>query len=222
MANSIVKKIQKVLGLTSDGIWGPKSQAALNKEIGKTGGKGNPTLIKIQKLLGVNADGFWGPISQQALNDKRDGGAAASAGVGASGGATASGGGGGGTGFKAEASSFADPKDVRDFQRCKAQGKTDQACFKVGDNGIGQFGKLTAQTHTPMVAIHKDDMIARWGSVMGAAHRIVNVTIGGKTIQASVEDRLGVPGRIDLNPACAKQLGLTPPFLIKNCVWSWA
>jgi hypothetical protein len=50
---------------------------------------------------------------------------------------------------------------------------------------------------------------------------MVSVTINGKTIQASVEDRLGVPGRIDLNPACAKQLGLNPPFLIKNCVWNW-
>jgi hypothetical protein len=205
MANSIVQKIQNVLGLESDGIWGPKSQKALNSEIGKTAGEGNPTLAKIQKLLGVEADGFWGPASQQAFNDQRDGG----------------GGGGGGTGFKATASSFADPADVRAFERCKAQGKTDQACFKVGDNGIGQFGKITAQTHTPMVAIHKDDMIARWGSVAGAAHRMVTVTINGKTIQASVEDRLGVAGRIDLNPAAAKQLGLTPPFLIKNCVWNW-
>jgi hypothetical protein len=25
----------------------------------------------------------------------------------------------------------------------------------------------------------------------------------------------------DLNPACAKQLGLKPPFLVKNCVWNW-
>lgn len=96
-------------------------------------GKGNPTLAKIQNLLGVEADGFWGPVSQEALNDQRDGGAAAS------------GGGSGGTGFKAEASSFADPADVRAFERCKAEGKSDQACFRVGDNGIGQFGKITAQ-----------------------------------------------------------------------------
>lgn len=209
MAKSTVQKIQTILGLESDGIWGPKSQSALNKEIGKTSGEGNPILVKIQKLLGVDADGFWGPVSQNALNNERDGGGAA---------ANTSAGGG----FKAEASSFADPADVRAFERCKAQGKTDQQCFKVGDNGIGQFGKITAQEHTPMVAIHKDDMIARWGSVHGAAHRPVTVTIGGKTIQATVEDRLGVAGRIDLNPACAKQLGLRPPFLVKNCVWNWA
>lgn len=212
MAKSTVQNIQGILGVKSDGVWGPKSQNTLNGEIGKTAGKGNPVLAKIQKLLGVEADGFWGPKSQKALNDELDGGAATGAGKGA----------GGGAGFKAIASSFADPADVTAFNKCKAQGKTDQECFKVGDNGIGQFGKITAQTQTAMVAIHKDDMIARWGSVMAAAHRTVNVTINGKTIQASVEDRLGVPGRIDLNPACAKQLGLTPPFLIKNCVWNWA
>ena len=207
MAKSTVQEIQDILGLDADGIWGPQSQKALNNEIGKTAGEGNTTLAKIQKLLGVEADGFWGPISQQAFNDELGAGAGTGA--------------GGGAGFKATASSFADPADVRAFQRCKAEGKTDQACFKVGDNGIGQFGKITAQDQTPMVAIHKDDMIARWGSVIAAAHRIVSVTINGKTIQASVEDRLGVPGRIDLNPAAAKQLGLTPPFLEKNCTWNW-
>jgi hypothetical protein len=123
--------------------------------------------------------------------------------------------------FLCVASSFADPADLEAFQMCKAEGKSDQACFKIGDNGVGQFGSLTAQTHTPMVAIHKDDMIARWGSVDAAAHRVVLVTIRGKTIRATVEDRLGVRGRIDLNPAAAKQLGLTPPFLEQECRWRW-
>jgi hypothetical protein len=205
MAKSIIEKIQTILGEDSDGVWGPKSQKALNDEIAGTGGEANTVLVKIQKLLGIDADGFWGPKSQQALNDERDEGS-----------------GPGGAGFNVTASSFADPEDVKAFKRCKAEGKTDQACFKVGDNGIGQFGKLTAQTEIPMVAVHKDDMIARWGSVMGAAHRPVTVTIGGRTIQATVEDRIGVTDRIDLNPAAARQLGLTPPFLVKNCVWNWA
>ena len=91
----------------------------------------------------------------------------------------------------------------------------------MGDNGIGQFGKITAQTHTPMVALHADDMKAKWGSVAGAAHRKVKVTIGSRSVIASVEDRLGVRGRIDLTPAAAKALGITPPFLMK-CTWSWA
>lgn len=207
MAQSIIEKIQAILDIDQDGIWGLKSQAALNKEIAGTGGDGNPVLVKIQKLLGVDADGFWGPISQQALNDNQDSGG---------------GPGGGGGGFTVTASSFADLADVRAFKRCKAQGKTDQQCFKVGDNGIGQFGKITAQEDTAMVAVHRDDMIARWGTVLAAAHRPVTVTIGGKTINATVEDRIGVKGRIDLNPAAAKQLGLTPPFLVPGCVWNWA
>jgi hypothetical protein len=94
-------------------------------------------------------------------------------------------------------------------------------CFKVGDNGIGQFGKITAQDQIAMVAVHADDMIARWGSIAGAAHRPVTVTVNQKTIQATVEDRIGVKGRIDLNPAAAKQLGLNPPFLVP-CIWNWA
>jgi hypothetical protein len=204
MAKSIIEKIQTILGEESDGIWGPKSQKALNDEIAGTGGDGNPVLARIQNLLGVEVNGLWGPDSQQALNDERDENS-----------------GPGGDGFNVTASSFADPEDVKAFERCKAEGKTDQECFKVGDNGIGQFGELTAQTEIPMVAVHKDDMIARWGSVMGAAHRPVTVTIGGKTIQATVEDRIGVKGRIDLNPAAAKQLGLNPPFLVEGCVWNW-
>src|SRR2546430_15156010 len=127
MAKSDIEKIQKILGADADGIWGPKSQAALNGEINKTAGVGNPTLKKIQTVLGVTADGFWGPKSQTALNAEQ--------------GDTA--------GFSVTASSFADPADVVAFKKCKTQGKTDQQCFQVGDNGIGQFGKNTAPDHPP-------------------------------------------------------------------------
>jgi len=198
MAKSNIAKIQQILREKPDGIWGPKSQAALNSQIKKTADDANPALRKIEAVLGIEADGFWGVKSQEALNKEL--------------GSTA--------GFSATASSFADPADVAAFQKCKAQGKTDQQCFKVGDNGIGQFGKITAQDHTPMVAVHADDMTARWGSITAAAHRPVTVSVDDKTVQATVEDRIGVKGRIDLNPAAAKQLGLTPPFLVP-CVWNW-
>lgn len=121
---------------------------------------------------------------------------------------------------RCRASSFADPADVRAFQRCKQAGKSDLECFAVGDNGIGQFGAITAQDHTPMCALHKDDMIAKWGSVDAAAHKELRVTIGGKSVQCSVEDRMSAPGRIDLNPAAVKALGLTPPILT-DCTWRW-
>jgi hypothetical protein len=205
MAQTTVEEIQDILKVKPDGVWGPKSQKALNDQIGKTAGKGNPTLAKIQKLLDVEDDGFWGPKSQKALNAVLAGSKVEAGGNGP---------------FEAEASSFADPKDLADFQACKAQGKTDKQCFKVGDNGIGKFGKLTAQTKTPMVAIHPADAKKRWGSMDAAAHRMVRVTVGSKSVEAAVEDQLGVEGRIDLNPAAAKALGLNPPF-IKKCRWEW-
>ena len=198
MAKSTIEKIQEILGAKPDGIWGPKSQAALNREIKKTAAEGNAKLQEIQAILGVEADGFWGPKSQAALNKQIDQG----------------------EGFSSTASSFADPADLMAFKKCKATGKTDLQCFKVGDNGVGQFGKITAQWRTPMVAVHAVDMKVRWGSVNAAAHRPVTVTVKGKTVQATVEDRIGVKGRIDLNPAAAKALGLTSPFLVP-CVWKW-
>ena len=67
MAQSTVEKIQGILGVEPDGVWGPKSRNALNDQIGITGATGNSTLAKIQKLLDVEDDGFWGKKSQKAL-----------------------------------------------------------------------------------------------------------------------------------------------------------
>src|SRR5260370_17257596 len=131
MATSDIEKIQKILGADADGIWGPKSQAALNREIKKTEDKGNPTLKKAQAVLGVDADGYWGPKSQAALNTEL----------------------GNSTGFSATASSFADPADVVAFNKCKAQGKTDQQCFKVGDHGIAQFANTPPQDQRPLSTV---------------------------------------------------------------------
>lgn len=197
----MIEEIQRILGVAADGTWGPKSQAALNREINATK-KSSTTIKRIQQELSVAPDGQWGPKSQTALDAAKAGSSGAE--------------------WKAcKASSFADPDDVAAFNRCKATGKSDLKCFAVGDNGIGQFGKITAQTHTPMIAVHKTEMIARWGSVTGAAHRPVKVKVNGITICAKVEDRISAPGRIDLNPACANLLGLKPPFVV-DCEWKWA
>lgn len=115
---------------------------------------------------------------------------------------------------KVKASSFADPADLASFKRCKATGKTDLQCFAVGDNGIGLYGANTAQEHTPMCALHKDDMIELFGSVKNAAHQLILVQANGKEVICSVEDRMSSLNRIDLNPAAAKHLGLKPPFLV--------
>lgn len=195
---SKIGQIQEFLGLKSDEIWGPKSQAALNAEILKTRDK-NPVIAALQAILGVPQDGRWGIVSQTAFNIALTEISAY---------------------FSCKASSFADPADVHAFVKCKATGKSDKVCFAVGDNGIGEFGKITAQEHTPMIAAHRDIMIARWGSVFASAHRAVEIKVNGATFQATVEDRISAPGRIDLNPACAKLAGLQPPFVVP-CVWKW-
>jgi len=125
------------------------------------------------------------------------------------------------------ASSFADLADVRAFKRCKAQGKSDQQCFLVGDNGVGCFGDDVTTLHIPFVAVPPDDMIARWGSVKAAKHKNVLVTIGDKTIKCVVGDRM--PWRknirnkavIDLAPGAQAAFGLKPPFMVKAS-WRWA
>lgn len=154
---------------------------------------------EIQTILRVDADDIWGVKSQAALNEL----------IGSQ------------KGVRSKASSFADPADVATFLECKKKtGKSDLYCFQFGDNGIGQFGEITAQEHTPMCALHADDMKAKWGSVNAAAHREVLVSANGREVVVSVEDRMSAPGRIDLNPAAAKKLGLKPPFLV-SCSWRW-
>lgn len=125
------------------------------------------------------------------------------------------------------ASSFADPADVRAFKRCKAKGGSDAECFKVGDNGIGCWGDLTAQDQTPMCALPPDDMIARWGSVAKAKRKRVRVAReNGISVECILADRMPWKKNIkngagiDLNPAASRRLGLKPPFLEK-VAWEW-
>lgn len=193
-----IEQIQTIIGVTVDNSWGPKSQEAIIEA-------SDDQKKEIQTLLGVTSDGEWGVKSQTALNAIKESKQA-------------------GTDVfkKTKFSSFADPADVVAFKRCKRTGKTDVQCFAVGDNGVGQFGQITAQEDVPMVAIHGDEMVARWGSRAGAAHRIVLIRLpgGGSIIQARCEDRISELGRVDLNPASAKALGLTPPFVVAG-EWKW-
>lgn len=123
------------------------------------------------------------------------------------------------------ASSFADPADVSAFRRCKAAGKSDRECFKVGDNGIGCWGDDTTGD-APMCALPPDDMIARFGSVDAAKHRRVLVTVGDKTVSCVLADRMPWKTNIrngcgiDLSPAACKALGLKPPVRVRAS-WRW-
>ena len=118
------------------------------------------------------------------------------------------------------ASSFADAKDLADYAR--------SGSFAQGDNGIGCWGDNTAQMETPMCALPPEDIIAECGSMKAKAARgkRVNVRANGRHVVCLLADR--IPSKknitnqagIDLNPAAAHRLGLTPPFLVP-ALWSW-
>ena len=122
-----------------------------------------------------------------------------------------------------KASSFADPADVRAFRRCKAQGKSDQECFKCGDNAVGKWGDKT-DADRPMCALPPEDWKPLGNEARGA---LVKVTRGSRSVVCELRDTM--PSRqnihndagIDLNPAACAALGLTPPVMT-DVVWEWA
>ena len=125
-----------------------------------------------------------------------------------------------------KATSFADPRDIRSFRRCKERGGSDQDCFKVGDNGIGLWGDDCSAGSGPSCALPPDDMIERWGSIKAAKHKRVIVAIYDAHCICTLKDRM--PWRknitnhagIDLNPDACKALGLDPP-VFESVSWSW-
>lgn len=163
----------------------------------------NPEKIKaIQTILEVEADGDWGKISQAALDKVTTKVLLNST--------------------KGLASSFADPADIKAFKLCKAKGGSDQACFKVGDNGIGKWGDDTT-ANIPMCALPPEDWRPLGAKARGA---LVRVRVGTKDVVCQLRDTM--PARknvkngavIDLNPAAAEALGLRPPFMVQ-CSWAW-
>ncbi len=160
-------------------------------------------IVKIQEMLGVTPDGIWGPKSQTALDvlihpEAADGW------------------------HTVKASSFADPADVRAFKRCKANGGTDQECFKVGDNAIGAWGDDTSEGSGPSVALPPED----WQPFAPARGKKVQVRYGEKTVVAELKDTMPHKANIhngagiDMNPDTCRALGLEPPVMTKVS-WRW-
>ena len=124
---------------------------------------------------------------------------------------------------KTFASSFA---DLAAFKRCKAQGKSDVECFKVGDNGVGAWGDTTATEDVPMCALPPEDWLERWGARSLARGKRVTVVYIGQRVVGELRDTM--PHRvnirngcgIDLNPGFAKAFGLKPPFKVP-VEWCW-
>ncbi len=163
----------------------------------------------IQSKVGVPADGIPGPQTANAIADFLDLD----------------------TSFEPDhlgkASSFADPADVAAFNKCKAQGNSDQTCFKVGDNGIGFRGMDCTDPKTPICARPPEQWKARWGDGNAANGKPVIVTWRGKTVSGVMgdtmpsEDNITNGAIIDLNPGFAKEFGVTPPFMLNNVTWKW-
>lgn len=169
-----IKAIQILLGVKPDGIWGPKTQAALDK------------------ITAAESD-----VSTEVKHDTY-------------------------------ASSFADPDDVDAFNKCKAQGKSDQECFKVGDNGIGCWGQSTVEGTGPSCALPPETMTVTWGSKANAKNK--RVMVERYSTKARVEctlkdqmpsvENLANKATIDLNPDACILLGIKIPAM-ERVVW-WA
>lgn len=163
----------------------------------------------IQSHVGVTADGSPGPNTARAIADAL----------------------GIDTSHEDEhvvnASSFADPQDVAAFRKCKAQGGTDQACFAVGDNGIGFRGMDCTDDSKAICALPPEDWRLRWGDAQTANGKPVIVTWNGITVEGVMGDTM--PSKlhitngagIDLNMGFAKAFDVWPPFMLKNVTWKW-
>jgi hypothetical protein len=174
-------------------------------------------IADIQQVLGVSPDGIWGPKSQAAFDDL----------VGVPAPSTT-------IQNHGKASSFADPRDVEQFNKWKQifldRGKSDEDATKLafgyGDNGIGFWGDSTAEGSGPSCALPPDDMVERWGSVDAARNKLVDVAANGKEVTCVLRDTM--PWRkditngavIDLNPDAVRALGLEPPIMVQ-AAWRW-
>ncbi len=118
------------------------------------------------------------------------------------------------------ASDFASLADLAAFNKAKKAGLSDKRAFALGDNGIGCFGDLTAQIHTPMCALPPETMVEWFGSKNQAKHQKVKVmdALTSKVVVCIVADIM--PKRanitngcgIDLNPAALLCLDLKSPI----------
>jgi hypothetical protein len=121
---------------------------------------------------------------------------------------------------------FADPADVKAFRRCKATGKSDEECFKVGDNGIGHTGLNCADASIPYVALPEDYWKERFGTKGRAKGAKLSVTINGQTKICILGDTMPLlkdiknGAGLDLAPGACKLFGL-PAGSSGRGSWSW-
>lgn len=126
-----------------------------------------------------------------------------------------------------KASTFADPADVAEFRKCKATGKTDEECFKVGDNGIGFTGLDCTDPSIPYIALPKDHWIVRWENKASAVGKIVVVEFNGRRVDCILGDTMPALADItngcgiDLAPGAQKAFGIGPGTY-EGVTWRWS
>lgn len=123
------------------------------------------------------------------------------------------------TGQQALASVFANRADLWRYQMAKLNGSTEEDALKVGDNGVGHWGDVTATYKTPMVALPSDTPgLERGRQVRVTGPNGSTVAIVGDQMPRS--DKLQGRADIDLNPAAAMAVG--HPGGVVPVTWQWA
>jgi len=122
------------------------------------------------------------------------------------------------------ASSFADPADVAAYERAKAEGKSDQEAFAVGDNGVGKWNDSTREGSGPSCALPPEEW-EQFGKL--ARGKLVKVTVDGVAHLVPIKDTMPHYARIkngagtDLNPDAWALWGYKPPQM-RRATWQWA
>lgn len=124
--------------------------------------------------------------------------------------------------MNARATSFATYQDLVGYIRCRNAGGSIEGCLSKGDNGIGAWGDVTAQVHTPMCAVPTAEMRRKWGSANFARGKRISVVIDGiGSVVCEVRDK-GPRGVVDLNPAALVALGLPQDRELNvPATWEW-
>lgn len=123
------------------------------------------------------------------------------------------------------ASDFADPADLAEYKRAKAEGKSEQEALAVGDNCVGRWGDFTGDPDgVPMCALPPEEWeqfgSSARGKKLSVTHKSVTVIGELRDTMPKLEDIKNGAG-IDLNPAFLKQFGLNSPIM-EPVTWKWA
>ena len=113
---------------------------------------------------------------------------------------------------RVKGTSFADPQDLRAFNRSVLSGRSPKEALEVGDNGLGAWNLSTVKGTGPCVALSPNVEGFR-------RNRLLRVFYGERHVDATVRD-IAPDGVLDMNPDCCEALGLTPPVSVM-VDWTW-